>query len=84
MAETNSVDMDDIAVCMLTFNEAQFIEVVLRAIKNYFPLFVLLDMGSTDDTLAIAKDTIGDALRIMPWGREKFVCPRGLRAPATI
>lgn len=67
-----SVDMDDIAICMLTYNEERFIEVVLRSIKNSFPRFVLLDMGSTDNTLAIAKDTLGGVLEVVSWRRENL------------
>jgi glycosyltransferase involved in cell wall biosynthesis len=48
-------DMKTVSLCMIVKNEQKTLERCLKSIKSYVDEIVIVDSGSTDDTLSIAK-----------------------------
>ncbi len=64
------VRLGEIEIVMLTYNEEDMLPYSVPALTNYFKNFLFLDMESTDRTLQIIKDLLGDQARVIPYKRE--------------
>lgn len=72
MTNNNSIEADKIAVALITYNESRFLSHVLASVANVFPSFVMLDMGSSDQTMTIARDMLGSRLICEQWPRTRL------------
>jgi len=59
-------DMPDITVVVLTFNEEQHIERALASVADFARHCLVVDSGSTDDTVALA-EAAGAEVRVNPF-----------------
>lgn len=57
---------NDISVCMIVKNEEKYLEQCLRSIQKIADEIIIIDTGSTDDTLEIARKYT-DKIWIHPW-----------------
>jgi glycosyltransferase involved in cell wall biosynthesis len=55
-----------ISVVIITHNESAKIAQCIKALKNYVAQIIVIDSGSTDDTLVIAQ-ALGAQVHITPW-----------------
>lgn len=72
MTDHQPLDFDQVVVCMITFNEEEFLAHSLRALQAHFGRFEILDMGSSDRTTTIAQDVLRTGLSITHWPRENL------------
>ena len=68
----DGVDIDHISVCMITLDEEQFLETCLQRLEPHFGHFAMLDMGSADRTVEIARDVFGSRLTLSHWPRQNL------------
>ncbi|WP_083967206.1 glycosyltransferase [Methylosinus sp. R-45379] len=60
-----TVNLGEIDVCLIVFNEELFLEKCLLRLAPYFQRIYVLDMGSTDRTIDIIRDIYGDRAEIV-------------------
>jgi glycosyltransferase involved in cell wall biosynthesis len=72
MTVHHSLDADKVTVAMITYNETRYLSDVLQAVAGSFPSFAVLDMGSTDETVAISRDILGAKLTLAEWPRSRL------------
>jgi glycosyltransferase involved in cell wall biosynthesis len=63
---TDDQDKQTISCCMIVKNEEQFLEKCLKSIKDYVDEIIIVDTGSTDSTVEIAK-RFTDKVYFHPW-----------------
>jgi len=63
-----------LSVCLITKNEARFLPACLSSIKDIAAEIIIVDTGSTDNTVDIAK-RFGAEVRHLPW-TDDFSLPR--------
>ena len=59
-------DLPTISLCMIVKNEEEFLEKCLSSIKDYVDELIIVDTGSTDSTIEIAK-RFTDKVYFHPW-----------------
>jgi polysaccharide pyruvyl transferase WcaK-like protein len=60
----------DITVCMIVYNEEEFLSYSLKSLVQYFDRFLILDMGSQDATVTIVRDLAGQKAKIIAFERD--------------
>ncbi len=58
--------MSSISLCMIVKNESQVIERCLKCVSDLVDEIVIVDTGSTDDTMSIARK-FTDSIYEFPW-----------------
>jgi len=58
-ASDDCISVADVTVCMIVFNEEEMLPKALSALVPIFRTFVILDMGSSDNTINIIKELLG-------------------------
>lgn len=58
---------------MIVYNEEEVLERSLGALASHFPRFVIADMGSTDRTRELAKQTLGKRLQLEHFHRNRLL-----------
>ncbi|MBE9551016.1 MAG: glycosyltransferase [Proteobacteria bacterium] len=64
--ETKKTQRPTISACMIVKNEEKFLSSCLRSIKDYVDEIVIVDTGSTDNTVSIA-ESFGARVYHHPW-----------------
>lgn len=70
---SKKISLQSIDVCMIVYNEAQFIEACLLALKPYFKRLVVLDMESEDRTVDIIRSAFGSEAKILTQPRRELL-----------
>ncbi|MBV9755660.1 MAG: class I SAM-dependent methyltransferase [Alphaproteobacteria bacterium] len=70
---TERIGFDQIGICMIVFNEEQFLEPCLKRLIAHFRYFTVLDMESTDRTLEIVRDLLCDRVTILSCARAELL-----------
>jgi glycosyltransferase involved in cell wall biosynthesis len=65
-----TVNLGDVDVCLIVFNEELFLEKCLLRLAPYFQRIYVLDMGSTDRTIEIIHDIYGERAEIVAQPRS--------------
>ena len=69
------IALSDIQVCMLVYNEEQFVRRSLGPLAKFIDRFIIVDMGSEDKTLDIVRELLGERAQIIRYDREMlFTC----------
>jgi glycosyltransferase involved in cell wall biosynthesis len=69
-ADSRVIALRDIQVCMLVYNEEQFVRHSLEALAKFIDRFLIVDMGSEDKTLDIVMNLLGERAQIIQYDRE--------------
>jgi|GEM_PF-7116952 len=69
----NLIIFSDVEVCMIVYNEAEFLQYSLKPLARLFNRFIIVDMGSQDATLQIIGDILGRRAHIVQYGREQLL-----------
>ena len=72
MREKFCIDFNQVSVCLITFNEEQFLSECLHALRHTFSDFCVLDMGSLDKTVQIVSDILGPCVTMTEWPRRNL------------
>ena len=82
IAQAKQSKRPSLAVCMIVKNESEFLEGALASVKKAAKEMIVVDTGSDDDTVAIAK-RCGAQVHFAPWTGDFAAARNASLAPAT-
>jgi hypothetical protein len=69
----NIVSTNEVTVCMIVFNEEEFLPTTLKFLAAHFRSFVIGDMGSSDRSLECVEQVLGEKAIVVSYPRQKFL-----------